>query len=77
VSSDLVVVAHAEAVHTKAEVDRPLRVQGQSDLQCEFQDSQGYTENPCLEKLRQNKQQQQNTTNKKCHVGSIIGWNQV
>jgi hypothetical protein len=32
-------------------------VQGQSGLQSEFQDSQGYTEKPCLEK--------QNKTNKK------------
>jgi hypothetical protein len=30
-------------------------VRGQPDLQSEFQDSQGYTEKPCLEK----KQQQQ------------------
>jgi hypothetical protein len=28
-------------------------VQGQSGLQSEFQDSQGYTEKPCLEKQKQ------------------------
>jgi hypothetical protein len=28
-------------------------VQGQPGLQSEFQDSQGYTENPCLEKKEQ------------------------
>ena len=36
-------------------------VQGQPGLQSEFQDSQGYTEKPCLEKQKQ-KQQQKNTT---------------
>jgi hypothetical protein len=30
-------------------------VQGQPGLQSEFQDSQGYTEKPCLEKKKQNK----------------------
>jgi hypothetical protein len=34
--------------------------QRQLGLHSEFQDSQGYTENPCLEKTKQNKQ-----TNKK------------
>jgi hypothetical protein len=38
-----------------------FRVQGQPGLQSEFQDSQGYTEKPCLEKQNKqtNKQQQQ------------------
>jgi hypothetical protein len=31
-------------------------VQGQPGLQSEFQDSQGYTEKPCLEKQKTNKQ---------------------
>jgi hypothetical protein len=31
-------------------------VQGYPGLQSEFQDSQGYTEEPCLEKQKQNKQ---------------------
>jgi hypothetical protein len=30
-----------------------FRVQGQPGLQSEFQDSQGYTEKPCLEKQKQ------------------------
>jgi hypothetical protein len=30
-------------------------VRGQSGLQSEFQDSQGYTEKPCLKKTKQNK----------------------
>jgi hypothetical protein len=38
----------------EAEAGGSLWVQGQSGLQSEFQDSQGYTEKPCLEK--QNKQ---------------------
>ena len=32
-----------------------FRVQGQPGLQSEFQDNQGYTEKPCLEKQTQNK----------------------
>jgi hypothetical protein len=32
-------------------------VRGQPGLQSEFQDSQGYTEKPCLEKTKQNKTQ--------------------
>jgi hypothetical protein len=39
------------------------RVRGLPGLQSEFQDSQGYTEKPCLEKL--NKQKQNKQTNKK------------
>jgi hypothetical protein len=31
-------------------------VRGQPGLQSEFQDSQGYTEKPCLEKTKKNKQ---------------------
>jgi hypothetical protein len=40
-------------------------VWGQAGLQSEFQDSQNYTEKPCLEKqnkTKQNKQQQQQTS---------------
>jgi hypothetical protein len=33
-------------------------VQGQPDLQSEFQDSQGYTEKLCLKKTKQNKKNQ-------------------
>jgi hypothetical protein len=32
-------------------------VRGQPGLQSEFQDSQGYTEKPCLEKTKKTKQQ--------------------
>jgi hypothetical protein len=40
-------------------------VWGQPDLQSEFQDSQGYTEKPCLEKQNKIKQTKQNKqTNK-------------
>jgi hypothetical protein len=39
-------------------------VQGQPGLQSEFQDSQGYTEKPCLEKpTKQNKSKQNNVQN--------------
>jgi hypothetical protein len=34
-------------------------VRGQPGLQSEFQDSQGYTEKPCLEKQKTKQQQQQ------------------
>jgi hypothetical protein len=41
-------------------------VQGQSGLQSEFQDSQGYTEKPCLEnKTKQNKNKTKNKQTKK------------
>jgi hypothetical protein len=40
-----------------------FRVRGQSGLQSEFQDSQGYTEKPCLEKKK--KQQQQKKSKQK------------
>jgi hypothetical protein len=38
-----------------------FQVQGQPGLQSEFQDSQGYTEKPCLKKTNK----QKNQTNKK------------
>jgi hypothetical protein len=34
-------------------------VQGQPSLQSEFQDSQGYTEKPCLERPKKKKKQKQ------------------
>jgi hypothetical protein len=37
-------------------------VWGQSGLQSEFQDSQDYTEKPCLDKTKQNKSKKQNKT---------------
>jgi hypothetical protein len=40
-------------------------VQGQPGLQSEFQDSQGYTEKPCLKKSKQNKQTNKNPKNPK------------
>jgi hypothetical protein len=47
----------------EAEAGRFLRP-GQYGLQSEFQDSQGYTEKPCLEKTKQ-QQQQKNKKQKK------------
>jgi hypothetical protein len=40
-------------------------VRGQPGLQSEFQDSQGYTEKPCLKKTKQNKTNKKKTTTKK------------
>jgi hypothetical protein len=39
-------------------------VRGQPGLQSEFQDSQSYTEKPCLEKQKQKQKQQQRNNNK-------------
>jgi hypothetical protein len=40
-------------------------VRGQPGLQSEFQDSQGYTEKPCLKKIRQKQQQKNQKRTKK------------
>jgi hypothetical protein len=37
-------------------------VQGQPGLQSEFQDSQGYTEKPCLEKKKKKKKKKRNSS---------------
>jgi hypothetical protein len=51
-----VVVAHAfNPSNSEAEASGCLRVQGQPGLHKEFQDSQGYTEKPCLEKKEKRK----------------------
>jgi hypothetical protein len=39
-------------------------VRGQPGLQSEFQDNQGYTEKPCLEKTKQTNKKPTNQTNK-------------
>jgi hypothetical protein len=39
-------------------------VRGQPDLQSEFQDRQGYTEKPCLEKQKNKKTKKQNNKKK-------------
>ena len=44
---------------------RRIRLQGQPGLQSEFQDSRSYTEKPCLEKLKPNKQKSKPKTNQK------------
>jgi hypothetical protein len=49
----------------RQEAGRSLWVRGQPDLQSEFQDSQGYTEKPCLRKKKKAKQKQTNKRNKK------------
>ena len=49
------------ALRRQKEVD--LWVQGQPGLQSEFQDSQDYTEKPCIENKQTNKQTKQTKTN--------------
>jgi hypothetical protein len=52
------VVAHAFNPSTwETEAGRFL-IRGQPDLQSEFQDSQGYTEKPCLEKPKRKKEKE-------------------
>jgi hypothetical protein len=46
-------------------------VRGQSGLQSEFQDSQGYTEKPCL-KTKQNKTKQNKTKQNKTKYGDDL-----
>ena len=46
-----------------------FRVQGQPGLQSEFQDSQGYTEKPCLYREPKPGAIQKNKTTKKVHSG--------
>ena len=49
-------------------------VRGQPGLQSEFQDSQGYTEKPCLKKTKQNKTKQNKTKTKKIwfELGMVV-----
>ena len=51
-SSHTVVVNAFNSSTREAETGRPLLVGGQHGLQSEFQDSQGYSEKPCLEKKK-------------------------
>jgi hypothetical protein len=47
-------------------------VRGQPGLQSEFQDSQGYTEKPCLEKNPQNKTKQKQTRKQGHRAGGNV-----
>jgi hypothetical protein len=68
-TSESGVVAHTFNPSTReAEADRFL-VQGQPGLQSEFQDSQGYTEKPCLK--NQTKQNKTTTTKKGQTVAAV------
>ena len=49
------VVAHAFNPSTGRQRQADFWVRGQPGLQSEFQDSQGYTEKPCLENIQKNK----------------------
>jgi hypothetical protein len=53
------------ALGRKRQVD--FWVRGQPGLQSEFQDSQGYTEKPCLENKKKKKKRQSITTNPQQH----------
>ena len=52
-------MAHAFNPGRQRQLD--LWVQGQPGLQSEFQDSQGYTEKPCLEKAKKKKKKKKKT----------------
>jgi hypothetical protein len=43
-------------------------VRGQPGLQSEFQDSQSYTEKPCLKKQNKTKKQNKQTNKKEVHI---------
>jgi hypothetical protein len=60
------VVAHTFNPSIERQRQADFRVRGQPGLQSEFQDSQDYTEKPCLEK--QNKKTKNKQTNKKIGV---------
>ena len=49
------IVAHAFNPSTRWQKQEDFWVQGQPGLLSEFQDSQGYTEKPCLEKPKKKK----------------------
>jgi hypothetical protein len=51
-----------------------LWVRGQPGLQSEFQDSQGYTEKPCLEKTKKQTNKQQQKKQKKVEADHINKW---
>ena len=60
------VVAHSFNPSTwEAEASPSLCIQGQPGLQSKFQDNQGYTEKPCLEKPRENNAVQKESTDTK------------
>jgi hypothetical protein len=58
-------VARAFNPSTREQRQEDFWVLGQPDLQSEFQDSQGYTEKPCLEKQNKTKQNKTNKQTKK------------
>jgi hypothetical protein len=65
--------AHAFNPSTvEAEAGRFL-TQGQPGLQSEFQDSQGYTEKPCLKKKKNTKQNKTKQKPKKMAYSAITG----
>jgi hypothetical protein len=59
------VVAHAFNPSTLRQRQADFCIQGQPGLQSEFQDSQSYTEKPCLQKKKKTKNKKQKTKNKK------------
>jgi hypothetical protein len=55
---ELGVVVHAFNPSTRGQRQADFWVRGQPGLQSELQDSQGYTEKPCLEKQQQQQKKQ-------------------
>jgi hypothetical protein len=58
-------VVHTFNPSTWEQRQADFSVRGQPGLQSEFQDSQGYTEKPCLENKNKNKNQNKQTNKNK------------
>jgi hypothetical protein len=65
------VVAHTFNPSTREAEQADFWVRGQPGLQSEFQDSQGYTEKPCLEKPKKKKKKGKKKKKKKDKTGFL------
>ena len=66
VSTCVVSHDHSQECHTST------KVQGQPGLQSEFQDSQDYTEKPCLEKTKKRKKKKKEKKKKRKKETTLI-----
>jgi hypothetical protein len=68
------VVAHAFNPSTREAWQADFWVRGQPGLQSELQDSQGYTEKPCLEKPKKKKKKKKKKNSGKLKKNTAGGW---